>query len=301
MIKEIELSSMASLIRTLNSLPNHFIYRGHADAEWKLQSSLERIIGSSWSEKNVKLFEEFSLNDFRSKFHLYDRENVKPDSKLAWLSIMQHYGVPTRLLDFTESPYVALYFALEMYMPQFRKDFSVFALDYKDIQSVAIKYIKQRDNKFSVTKEYVQDNQDHIFESIVDRFSYDVVWTAEPKLLNSRLDRQAGSFLLSGNRNLRIQDILDSPMYNNVKMIKYRIPFRFYSSVFALLRKMNINSKSLYGNLDGLARAIKMQMQVYSDSSSTDIATPLSRQSRFGLVSGRNRPAIKRLKSKANQ
>jgi hypothetical protein len=264
MIKEIELSSVDSLIKKLNSLPNHFIYRGHADADWSLQSSLERIIGSKWSEDSAKKFEEFSLDEFKSKFHLYDRENVKPDSKLAWLSIMQHYGVPTRLLDFTESPYVALYFALETYEPQRGKDFSIFALDYAAILNVGIDIIRKNDNQFVETRTEIYRNSDHIFETVVDRFSYDIAWPMEPRLLNSRLDRQAGTFLLSGNRNLQIQAILDSPIYKKVKMIKYRVPSELYSGVCFLLRKMNINSKSLYGNLDGLARAIKMTMQSYS-------------------------------------
>lgn len=47
-------------------------------------------------------------------------------------------------------------------------------------------------------------------------------------------------------------------------MIKFHVDHRLYASLFALLRKMNINSKSLYGDLGGLARSIKMQMQVYS-------------------------------------
>src|SRR5882724_2238164 len=100
-MKQVAIGSVAQLLEDLNNLPNHYIYRGHANAEWRLESSLERVIGTGWSEESARKFEERSLDVFKSKFHLYDNENIPPDSKLAWLSIMQHYGVPTRLLDFT--------------------------------------------------------------------------------------------------------------------------------------------------------------------------------------------------------
>lgn len=263
-MKEVEIRSVAELIELLNNLENHFLYRGHANADWPLQSSLERIIGSKWSVGEAKRFEEYSLAQFQSKFHLYDRENVKPDSKLAWLSIMQHYGVPTRLLDFTESPYVALYFALEAYNPQTCADFAIFALDYSTIMDRSIEHISSKDGAFKETRFSVYEKQDEIFEKVVDRFAYDIAWIAEPKQLNARLDRQAGSFLLSGNRGLRIQEVLDSEPYANVTMYKFRVKHELYTGIFALLRKMNITSKSLYGDLDGLARSIRMQMQVYS-------------------------------------
>ncbi len=201
---------------------------------------------------------------FQSKFHLYDCENVKPESKLAWLSIMQHYGVPTRLLDFTESPYVALYFAMEAYNPLTCADFAIFALDYSAIMDCSIAHISSKDRAFTETRVTVYEKQDKIFDEVVDRFAYDIAWVAEPKQLNARLDRQAGSFLLSGNRSLRIQEVLDSVPYANVEMYKLRISNELYAGIFALLRKMNITSKSLYGDLDGLARSIRMQMQIYS-------------------------------------
>lgn len=263
-MNEIEIRSVEELIEQLNKLPNHFLYRGHANADWPLQSSLERIIGSKWSAVEAKKFEEYSITQFQSKFHLYDRENVKPDSKLAWLSIMQHYGVPTRLLDFTESPYVALYFALEAYSPQACADFAIFALDYSAIMECSIAHISSKDDKFSETRSSVYERQDQIFDEVVDRFAYDIAWIAEPKQLNARLDRQAGSFLLSGNRGLQIQNVLDSEPYANVTMCKFRVTHNLYTGIFALLRKMNITSKSLYGDLDGLARSIRMQMQAYS-------------------------------------
>ena len=108
------------------------------------------------------------------------------------------------------------------------------------------------------------DKQDEIFDKIVDRFSYDIAWVAEPKLLNARLDRQAGSFLLSGNRGLRIEEVLGSPLYNDVNLLKLTVPAALCPGIFALLRKMNITSKSLYGDLDGLARSIRMTLQMYA-------------------------------------
>ncbi len=263
-MKEINITSTEELIKNINELPNHYLYRGQADAQWKLESSLERIIGEKWSDKEAQKFEEYSLKQFKSKFHLYDRENIQPESKLAWLSLMQHYGVPTRLLDFSESPYVALYFALEAYNPQSKKPLSLYAINYKSVLDKSISHIQTKDSEFKETKDSIHDKQDEIFEKIVDRFSYDIAWITEPKLLNTRLDRQAGSFLLSGNRGIRIENILSLDLYSDTEFYKYIIPTELYEGIFAFLRKMNITSKSLYGDLDGLARGIKMEMQVYS-------------------------------------
>lgn len=264
MIVTRKIDDIEILIQELNSLPNNFLYRGHANADWPLASSLERIIGNQWSAENAERFEGYSLTEFKSKFHLYDHENIHPNSKLAWLSLMQHYGVPTRLLDFTESPYVALYFALESYEPQSQKDFSIFAIDYSALMDCSIAYIQSRDSGFNENRASVHARQDEVFEKIVDRFSYDIAWNAEPRLLNARLDRQAGSFILSGNRSIRIHDVLTSNLYRDVRMCKYCISSSLYEGVYALLRKMNITSKSLYGDLNGLARSIRMQLQIYS-------------------------------------
>lgn len=264
MIKEVSINSIPDLIKELNGLPNNFFYRGHANADWLIESSLERLLGGSWSSDLAKKVEDFTLSQFQSKFHLYDHENLMPDTRLGWLATMQHYGVPTRFLDFTESPYVAIYFALESYDPQSRSDLAIFAFDYEAIVETSIAKIKQFKSDFSETTLSIYQKQDSIFDEVVDNFPSPIVWVAEPGLLNVRLDRQAGSFLFSGSAKHRIWDVLSAEPYSGVECYKYKIPYQLYRGLFALLRKMNLNSKSLYGDLNGLARSIKMQVQAYS-------------------------------------
>lgn len=263
-MKTVEIKSISDLILQINSLPNNYIFRGQADASWQLQSSLERVLAKTWSKDRARHFEDFTFKQFCPKFHLYDKENSKPNSKLAWLSIMQHYGVPTRLLDFSESPYIALYFAMESAQISQKKDLSLYALDYSGILEKSIEYIRSKDSDFRETIDSIQERQDKIFEETVDRFSYEIIWIGEPAVLNTRLDRQAGSFILSGDREKKIEEVLNSKLYSTTQNIKFVIDGSLYDGIFALLRKVNITSKSIYGDLEGLARSIKMQMQIYA-------------------------------------
>ena len=112
MIFDLHVQTIDELMRELNSLPNNFVFRGQSDAAWGLQSTLERTLGGTWNAQSARKFEDYSLDVFKSKYHIYSGTEHLPKSKLSWLSVMQHYGVPTRLIDFTTSPYIALYFAL---------------------------------------------------------------------------------------------------------------------------------------------------------------------------------------------
>jgi len=261
-----EISNTEDLFRELNSLPNSYIYRGQASSDWPLTSSLERVLGTKWSAINADKFEGYMLKCFKSKLHLYDGENEEPTSLLAWLSLMQHYGAPTRLIDFTESAYIALYFAIETIRPgaDEGKAISVFAINYTQLMEASLSLIKSRDNQFNETRETLAHRQDVVYDEIVNRFTYDVAWVTEPGRINKRLDRQAGCFLLSMNRNLRMEQILSSPTYSSVDIRKYIIPRSLIPGIWALLRKVNINSKVIYGDLAGLCSSLRMEAQIYS-------------------------------------
>lgn len=225
---EIHLSAADEVIRRLNELPNSYIFRGQASADWQLESSLERSIGAKWTPANARKFEDHTLDRFRPKFHLYDGENEEPTSRLEWLALMQHYGAPTRLLDFTESPFVALYFALETIDPKTLASrpyarMAIFALDYSKMMDASLGFIRSKDPSFKETRHTFQSKQDEIFDTIVDRQSYPIAWVTEPRRINKRLDRQSGCFLVAGDRSSRIQEILQDPMHRNIDLTKFTI------------------------------------------------------------------------------
>ena len=94
--------------------PN-WIYRGQGDASWALSTSLERCFLREGIEGDdrAKLEREL-LREFRRTYHNYAAHVPEPERLLEWLSLMQHHGAPTRLLDFTFSIYVAAYFAVKL-------------------------------------------------------------------------------------------------------------------------------------------------------------------------------------------
>lgn len=87
-----------------NEIP---LFRGHADISYQLIPAIARPIESFSSDSLIH--EERNLIEM-AKFKLPDvfREDMQP---LELLALLQHYGVPTRLLDVTENALVALYFA----------------------------------------------------------------------------------------------------------------------------------------------------------------------------------------------
>lgn len=81
-----------------------FAYRGMVDASWSMPTSLIRLGGA------FRELEKHMLRNFRKYAH---RDVVERDSFWHWLAVAQHHGLPTRLLDWTYSPLIALHFATD--------------------------------------------------------------------------------------------------------------------------------------------------------------------------------------------
>ncbi len=79
-------------------------YRGHGSVKWTLRPTIARIKSGILSEP--PLITRFKQNALALL-------TQRPATEWEWLFIMRHHGLPTRLLDWTESPLVGLYFAVE--------------------------------------------------------------------------------------------------------------------------------------------------------------------------------------------
>lgn len=96
-------------------------FRGVADERWELVPSIQRTKDRIKSERYI-------TNDFYIKARQVMEHAPEKKNYSAWMSIMQHFGLPTRLLDWSSSPLVATFFAVEQFSTHPNSDACVWVL-----------------------------------------------------------------------------------------------------------------------------------------------------------------------------
>lgn len=102
---EVRIRNLADYITTM-SMSENLWFRGHSDTSWRLAPSALRYESDEERQSALSL-----LSEFKRVGEIKLGRPPQWDEDLKWIQLAQHYGVPTQLLDWTESPVVALYFA----------------------------------------------------------------------------------------------------------------------------------------------------------------------------------------------
>lgn len=110
-MQEIEskiINNLESFLGLIYDYPETLFYRGQASIDFKLIPSIGRI-AKEGQEEALLYFERKIFEEFKRKYAMFT--DVRPKNDMEFLFLAQHYGLPTRLLDWTYNPLIALYFA----------------------------------------------------------------------------------------------------------------------------------------------------------------------------------------------
>jgi hypothetical protein len=224
-----------------------YAFRGLSSKNHSLASSLVRLARPA---ADVHRLELALLRNFRKYAH-GEATGALADSIWDWLALGQHRGLPTRLLDWTYSPLVALHFATEN-TEQFNEDAVVWCVNFVEANKrlpSRLKRILQQEGSDTFTVEML-----NAFKSLreFDALSRDpFVVFVEPPTVDRRILNQLALFSLMSNPAATLDDWLES--HSNLCR-RVRIPAALKWEIRDKLDQANVNERVLFPGLDGLSR-----------------------------------------------
>ena len=243
------LESWEEFLRLVTNPPySHWAFRGERDERWPLFSSLSRYLRNFGVARQAwPLQESRILRIFKRKAHQFLVTPPSLEDDFQWLAFMQHHGAPTRLLDFTWSPYVAAFFALERTLA----DGVVWAMNPARINSSRA----PRPGPMDPRRE---GNFTRYFLNGDRRF----IWMGEPHTMNRRLIAQSGTFCVPGVLDVPIEDILHPQDPENI-LAKIVLANAVRETAMRELYRMNITYATLFPDLDGLALSMRYELEFH--------------------------------------
>lgn len=207
-----------------------YIFRGQANESWGLETSFDRLYAqvpySKKKEIEKELIDIFCTNCSR---HIKGSNEFSTMDIIEKMSMAQHYGVPTRLLDWTYSPFIAAYFA-----------FSTINHNACASQVAIWALLKKHDIWNS-----------HQGVEIEGHIAVD----------NEHQKKQLGCFTIINNQTISINKYVESCQQNgqNVEgaLTKIIIPTNQFKIALNELEAMNINASTIYGGYEGCAIAAR--------------------------------------------
>jgi hypothetical protein len=267
-MKEQKISSWIEFTGIVDSLasaePNvaRYVFRGHENADWKLTPTLHRTLPDLMfdSALNSEMFAYYTFHNNVLRF--LRSEDIPPhlpmQPLMEWWAMMQHYNTPTRLLDWTRSPYVAAYFAA---CSNWDVDGAVYVLSRSPLIP-----------KFDLTTKSVLAQKPTSLDYNKLLLSKDAdknIRLYFPQRQTERFASQQGAFIYSDNICTNIHQVTMELCDNyqkehpdKVGLLKLLLPAEEKRKFMIKLRVLNINAQTLFPGVDGLGRQIAEALKI---------------------------------------
>lgn len=261
-ITRIPISSMDDIFEAhrkwgLGLAATKWLFRGLPEKGWSLKTTLERtVLRFGHPLTRAPIIEKGLIRRFIRQSHHYALNVPNRDNIMEWMALMQHYGAPTRLQDWTQSFYVALYFAVE----NADGAAAIWALDRTAVDLAVLRLLPSDTCKRCIDENgYIDSRQS--FSEVFDRNPPTaLVLPVDPFRLNERSVIQQGIFLCPGDVTLTFEGnltaVLPSPPHNALLQFVVDDSVDLRRRILWQLQHSNMNSATLFPGLDGFARSL---------------------------------------------
>lgn len=222
-MKESKVSSFGELHQLIQENQTiNTVYRGHTSLDYKLVPTVGRVKKFRLEKLKLKQTSASSRLDHEKKILRYFKDRSLPyleripSDDWEWLAIAQHYGLATRLLDWTRNPLVAAYFAVA---------------SKHTGNSVLYAYDKGFFNYHNLESPYLVEGVKKIYPSSFAR----------------RIEAQSGLFTVHEDSTIPLEDIEPEKLHRII------ITRSFRSRLKSILERYGIHKATLFPDLDGVA------------------------------------------------
>jgi hypothetical protein len=234
---------------------SRFAYRGNSDASVPLTSGLVRLGGDVELERQL-------MRAFRK----YARQDAVPhDTDWDWLALGQHHGLPTRLLDWTYSPYVALHFVTQN-TEKYDRDGIVWMVDYVKAHEQLPPRLRDtlgEEGANVFTTELLAEVSPGLRD--LDDEGEDFMLFVEPPSFDSRIVNQYALFSVTSPVDLHLEEWASRVV----------IPAELKWEVRDKLDQANVTERVLFPGLDGISRWLARYYAPRGDlAGESDLAQP---------------------------
>jgi hypothetical protein len=269
-VRLMQVTDLETLIRELEkpalSADRVNVFRGHNNSDWRLSTTFSRWSTSQIPEYNPMMFERL-LNRFEHGLTQIGNREMASINRRGRLEFARHHGIPSPLIDFSFSPFVALWFAFNGIRKSVDncKFAALYVLDFNLLGIAFDSFVKNKEWAEAYTRLYGRPAMDVFRWEISDYFENGypqpaLKFTPHAASWNTKVQRQMGCFIYDSMdyNSLNLQDLEDfiqnaEEARNKPILTKLVVPCSLAGEVFNYLDVIGINGARLMDDHTGVA------------------------------------------------